>query len=459
MRQLEPHWREALADASTGNAAGFEYMIRSVGTPDLMKLPQSPPVLRAILARGDVTDADRHKALGALAKSAGAERAVTLLDTLDGTRDAAGKGNVIRILPQMARSELKALRTRIAALTGGESPVTVRQYAWAALAQGDESFDGVWKEAAGRGDPVLLDLVSGVPLVFDTMVRAEAYDKVMPLLAEPVSDAERGRIRQAAIRAAASATGKGATTFAALATLIERGEDVPAAARAMRSLPAKALDRQRCAGVAGGLVKWARGVSADKRTSADYQSTVQLAEVLVTMLPAERAASVVRELKDLRVSVFVVRSVPEQMRYDTPRIVVEAGKPFELTFENPDLMPHNLVILKPGSRERVGVAAMKMRPEEADPMGRQYVPNDPGVIAATKMLESGGKHTIKMTAPNAEGDYEYVCTYPDHWRVMWGRLVVTKDIDGYLLANPDTAEKATGAGDKGAGHVHGGVGH
>ena len=40
--------------------------------------------------------------------------------------------------------------------------------------------------------------------------------------------------------------------------------------------------------------------------------------------------------------------------YDTPRLVVEAGKPFEIIFENTDFMPHNVVIVRPGSREKVG---------------------------------------------------------------------------------------------------------
>jgi hypothetical protein len=41
-----------------------------------------------------------------------------------------------------------------------------------------------------------------------------------------------------------------------------------------------------------------------------------------------------------------------------------------------------------------------------------------------------------MTAPNEEGLYEYVCTYPGHWMVMWGQLVITKDVDSYLDKNP-----------------------
>jgi hypothetical protein len=48
------------------------------------------------------------------------------------------------------------------------------------------------------------------------------------------------------------------------------------------------------------------------------------------------------------------------------------------------------------------------------------------------------------------GEYEYVCTYPGHWEQMWGKLVVTKDVDAYLRnARPASAANA----DLGA-HTH-----
>ena len=61
-----------------------------------------------------------------------------------------------------------------------------------------------------------------------------------------------------------------------------------------------------------------------------------------------------------------MKTVREQMRYDTTRLVVEAGKPFEVIIENDDFMPHNFVIVKPGTREKVGTAAMTMPPTKLD---------------------------------------------------------------------------------------------
>ena len=59
-----------------------------------------------------------------------------------------------------------------------------------------------------------------------------------------------------------------------------------------------------------------------------------------------------------------------------------------------------------------------------------------------------------MTAPADEGEYEYVCTYPDHWQVMWGKLIVTKDIENYLRTHPDKPATTTPATKPAPAHAH-----
>ena len=91
-----------------------------------------------------------------------------------------------------------------------------------------------------------------------------------------------------------------------------------------------------------------------------------------------------------------------------------------------------------------------MKPGELDGRGRAFVPTTPDVLSATKLLEAGQKVTLSLTAPNNEGDYEYVCTFPEHWQLMWGQLIVTKDVDAYLQAHPVAQlPAATGQGGHG----------
>jgi hypothetical protein len=70
------------------------------------------------------------------------------------------------------------------------------------------------------------------------------------------------------------------------------------------------------------------------------------------------------------------------------------------------------------------------------------------------LLEAGQKQNLTIMAPVAPGDYEYVCTFPGHWETMWGRLVVTKDVDAYLQEHPDSALPSAGAASP---HVHHGA--
>ena len=75
------------------------------------------------------------------------------------------------------------------------------------------------------------------------------------------------------------------------------------------------------------------------------------------------------------------------------------------------------------------------------------MPKSKDILDATKLVEPGQKEILKMTAPKEQGDYEYFCTYPGHWERMWGRLVVTNDVDAYLEAHPN-AEPLTASASK-----------
>lgn len=253
-----------------------------------------------------------------------------------------------------------------------------------------------------------------------------------------------GSLRRAAIRASVSMNHEPEAVFNALASLIDRREQVTAAAQGMRVLPRATWPKARAGEAAVSLAAWAKNIPAGGRTGQDFIETVQFATDLGGLLPPDKATELRRDLKTLRVPVFVIRTVREQMRYDTPRLVVEPGKSVEIIFENGDFMPHNLVVVRPGTREKIGNAAALMKPDELDGRGRAYLPNTPDVLAATKMLDAGQRVTLSFTVPNEEGELEYVCTFPGHFQLMWGRLVVTRDVDAYLQAHPEAPVPAAG---------------
>jgi azurin/glucose/arabinose dehydrogenase/HEAT repeat protein len=254
--------------------------------------------------------------------------------------------------------------------------------------------------------------------------------------ADPVGD-----IRRAAIYALTSLGKEPDQVFAALAGLIKKGDQVVAAAKAISQLPHTAWSKELADPAAAGLVTWAGKIPTEGRTSQDYTEVVQVANDLTGLMAPDRAATARKVLKDLRVNVFVVKTVREQLRFDTPRLVIEAGKPLQIIFENMDAMPHNLVFVQPGTYQAVATDVQTQLPDRLDSKGRAYVPDgDPRVIAASKLMEAGQKETLSFTAPDKEGEYEFVCTFPGHWAVMHGKLIVTKDVDAYLQANPEAAK-------------------
>ncbi len=258
-----------------------------------------------------------------------------------------------------------------------------------------------------------------------------------------------GSIQRAAIRALVSMNGDPTVTFNLLTGLLEKGEQVVTASQGLRSIPRAGWPSVSAGKAARALVAWAGKVPTADRTGNDYVETIQFADDLSGIMPAAEGALLRKELKDLRVPAFVLRTVREQMRYDAPRLVVEAGKDFQITFENGDFMPHNLVLVKPGTRENVVAAALLLTADYRDGQRRAYVPASADIWAATRLLDAAQREVLKLKAPATEGIHEFVCTFPGHGQVMWGQLVVTKDVDAYLAAHPvaPVAQPARAAGE------------
>jgi putative heme-binding domain-containing protein len=113
----------------------------------------------------------------------------------------------------------------------------------------------------------------------------------------------------------------------------------------------------------------------------------------------------------------------KNLTFATRTITVNASEPLCLTFTNPDVVPHNWVLLKPGALERVGDLANKMI-ADPDAAVRHYVPASPDVLAYTDIVQPNDKFAIHFRAPSAKGRYPFLCTFPGHWMVMNGVMIV-----------------------------------
>jgi hypothetical protein len=444
LRQLRPQWRKSIGEGSGiagADPSSVRYLLRTLSVEELLKMPRNADVSENILGRTGVPDAVRAEALATLAKSRNVQPVALLIGVIDTPAEIDFR-SVGRLLLAQPPAELKAHRAGLLKLAMNDQEQG-RSYAWAAIALGDGSLETAWQEASVS--PLSLQsLLGGIHLIPNATLRATAYERVMPILNANITDLQGpdnvvAATQRDAIRSAVSTRREPAAVFAALTKMIERGYQVPTAASGLRGLPRDTWSADASVTAARALVAWAGKTHASERTSRDYVETIQIADDLAGTLPAQESDALRQTISGLRVPVFIVRAVVEGMRYDTPRLVVQTGRPFEIIFDNPDVMPHNLVVVRPGAREKVGIAAMALTPEDRDTRGRAYVPESADIVAATKLLETGQTESLRVPAQRTEGVYEFVCTFPGHWTVMYGQLVVTRDVDAYLKANPTAA--------------------
>lgn len=121
---------------------------------------------------------------------------------------------------------------------------------------------------------------------------------------------------------------------------------------------------------------------------------------------------------------FLIRTIPQQLRYDITSITVKAGSQVRITFENNDIMEHNLLVIEPGTQDHIGNAAMAMMSDPANAVAKGYVPDDPAVLHATRMLKAGEIEVLEFTAPETPDTYHFICTFPGHAMLMRGNMIV-----------------------------------
>ncbi len=111
------------------------------------------------------------------------------------------------------------------------------------------------------------------------------------------------------------------------------------------------------------------------------------------------------------------------LQYVQKQLTAKAGEKLIIIFKNPDVVPHNWMLAKPGALHKIGDLANLMI---TDPQGlaKHYVPDSDDVLAYTDMTNPKGEFIIHISAPKDKGEYPYLCTFPGHWMVMNGVLKV-----------------------------------
>ena len=419
------------------NPTAAAYILGRLSNKELTEAPRGEFVFVALLQRKGLDRKYRVEAIEGLAKIRKTDALTELLAGLEAL-DKKGEDfipvlrDLAPVLLQLKPDELTAKRSALEKLATDSQLALTRQMGLAALVTADNSIESIWKAAPPKQ---LADLVRSIELIRNPNLRSTFYAKLEPLL----HTADSPELRQAAISAIPAIPGHDTDSFKTLAILVKSGTERAVAIASLQRIPRKSWPKDEIEPLLESLITFLKNVPAEQRTTPDTVSAFQLATDLAALLSPEKAAAFSKTLRALGVSVFVVRTISEQMLYDKTLIVVEAGKPVEIILINDDAMPHNLVVVSPGALEEIGQAAEKM-PPTADAQGHFYVPDSPKVLHATKLVEPGQQIKLSFTAPNEPGDYPYVCTFPGHWRRMVGTLAVVKDVEAYLASRATVAE-------------------
>ena len=129
-----------------------------------------------------------------------------------------------------------------------------------------------------------------------------------------------------------------------------------------------------------------------------------------------------KEQISLEKEIKIILNSDDLMRFDKNMLLVQSGQKITLTLNHTGkmdklIMGHNFVLLK----KDVDVAAFAEKAVLAK--NNEYIPEGDEIIVYTKLLGGGESDTITFDAPE-KGYYTFLCTFPGHWGLMKGKLVV-----------------------------------
>lgn len=238
-----------------------------------------------------------------------------------------------------------------------------------------------------------------------------------------------------AIRALVTVPGHEPEMFTDLTRLLKAGQHRNSAIAALLTIAPEHWNKTQLPTLADNLVAYLSEIPAQFRTAGPALEAIKLARAVGQQLPAEQGQAIEERLKNLDVRVIAIGTVAHRMIYDKEQVAVQAGKPVEFRFSNTDNMPHNFVITAPGTMEEIGLLA-ESTGRDPDAMQRHYVPKSKHILLQSQLLQTGEVQALLFDAPTTPGIYPYVCTYPGHWRRMYGTLYVVADLSAYQ-ANPE----------------------
>ena len=389
------------------------------------------PVYSEILTRNEVSPQVREEAIASLVKLNDSNLAKELLAAIGQLETSTGKKNddgnskqvteqtVQRLVKMLWRQTPEVLTSQTNSfLAAIESDNDLLETVGFAGLMGGGQSELAWATAKTNKQNEWLGAISLIPVKLRGAERSR--------VAEILKNGGR-KTRRAALLALQSIATEQSDTFRLAAGLVEDRSLATTAVETMLGVPATERDATISADVVKYLVGFAESTRTRDRTSDSFLSAMQLVDQLMVSVPDAKAKLYRKRLNKVSVRLVKLTTVLDEMRYDAPYFVVEAGRPVQIVLDNRDFMAHNLVITRDGKMKEVAQLG-----GEAGP-AKNYLPDvRSDILFATKMVQANEQARLTFKAPKETGEYPYVCTFPQHWSRMYGVMVVVEDLDAWL---------------------------
>jgi putative heme-binding domain-containing protein len=190
IRGAESLWKSAINSGqpfAANNPAGIDYILGSIPTADLVKLPKSAPVYLAMLTRPAVREQQRLEALGGLAKAKDSNELAELTGAIEyvDRNDIAGANqtiyDLVLMLSRREPTELVKARLTFENWTKSAKRAITRRIGFVALVAADQKVDPAW-QLATQSITSLKDFLDAIQIIPDADFRASLYSRVEPLL-------------------------------------------------------------------------------------------------------------------------------------------------------------------------------------------------------------------------------------------------------------------------------------
>lgn len=428
-QHLKPVWLKnlqvngQLLNAKDSHLASlFQYL----DAEELASLPATTHRLKAELANTSTTSQVKLKALAQLTQLSKQSKVSLLFTQLTEREQRKQKtDDLVKVLFELPTDELVKEKSFLEKSTTTSPSKLIRQAALGSLLSLDAELPISLQELAINNPTKTLDYLEGIHLIQSQSVKNKFVKDIKQLaLSTPTTDA----LIDVQLTASKVLFGMSQHEQDKLAVIDKLLGTQPLFTNLLEEFvnrqDSEALATHYAQPIFQKIESYVATTSEKERFEPNFNKILKVGHSLAEYLPKNKQVANLAFLEKHKTVELSLTAVPAQMLFDKKELSIQAGKLAILTFHNPDLMPHNVVITSPNSGDKVGEAADAMA-NGTDGFEKQFIPTMPEVLFATPLVNTNSHYTLQFKAPSKPGNYPYICSFPGHWRVMKGILKVT----------------------------------